>query len=103
MSPHEQRAIELLAGARYGRLAPTRHALPYIAAARHAAGDGHVLIRVHRGWDVHAACDGSVVGYQADNLHTATDSVWAVPLTGTARVVPAPEESDPMFEPLFSF
>ncbi|MDF9814474.1 pyridoxamine 5'-phosphate oxidase family protein [Streptomyces sp. SPB162] len=103
MSPHERRAMALVAAVRYGRLALTRHAMPYIAVARHAVVDDHVLIRVHRGWGVHGACDGSVVGYQTDNLHAAADSVWAVHLTGTARVVTAPEDPDDMFGPLPSF
>ncbi|MCZ4118017.1 pyridoxamine 5'-phosphate oxidase family protein [Streptomyces sp. H39-S7] len=103
MSPQERRAIELVAGARYGRLALSRHAMPYIAVTRHVVVDEHVLIRAHRGSGVHSACDGSVVGYQADNLDTATDFVWSVHLTGTARVVPAPRNPGRMFEPLPSF
>lgn len=100
--------MALVATVRYGRLALSRHAMPYIAVARHAVVDDHLLIRVHRGWGVHGACDGSVVGYQADNLHTAADSVWAVHVTGTARVVPphrapAPDGPDDVFGPLPSF
>lgn len=103
MSPHERHAIELVAGVRHGRLALSRHAMPYIAVARHAVVDGHLLIRVHHGSGVHRASDGSVVGYQADNLDAATDSVWSVHLTGTARVVPAPRNPGQMFGPLPSF
>lgn len=103
MSPQERRAIELVAAVRYGRLALSRHAMPYIAVARHVVVEDHVLIRLHRGWDIHGACDGSVVGYQADNLNTVTDSIWAVHLTGTARVIPAPENADEIFGPLPSF
>ncbi|MDX3236597.1 pyridoxamine 5'-phosphate oxidase family protein [Streptomyces sp. ME03-5709C] len=70
-------ALALLGRVRYGRLALTRGALPYIAVARHVVADGSVLIRTDRSWSV----DGTVVAYQADDLEAG----WAVQFLGTAR------------------
>lgn len=70
-------ALALLERVRYGRLALTRGALPYIAVARHVVADGSVLIRTERSWGV----EGTVVAYQADDL----DAGWAVQFLGTAE------------------
>ncbi|MFJ4987342.1 pyridoxamine 5'-phosphate oxidase family protein [Streptomyces sp. NPDC088732] len=82
-------ALALLGKARYGRLALTRRALPYIAVARHVVHDGAVLIRTRRAWGV----DGTVVAYQADDVEAG----WAVQFLGTARAFEPSEEQRALF------
>lgn len=90
MASDEARAIELLKGTPYGRIASSRHAMPLITVARHIVVDRSVLLRVHRGHGCHSAFDGSVVAYEADNIGAAgggrTD-VWSVQFVGQARLV----------------
>ncbi|MFE3942579.1 pyridoxamine 5'-phosphate oxidase family protein [Streptomyces sp. NPDC059118] len=115
MSSEELQAIELLARVRYGRLATSMRALPFLSVARHVVIDGRVVLRMHSGFGYHTACDGTVVAYGADNFDTAdpegsspegsspegsspegsgpegsgpgSDELWAVQFTGTAQIV----------------
>ncbi|AXK31708.1 pyridoxamine 5'-phosphate oxidase family protein [Streptomyces armeniacus] len=92
MPTEQDRAIELLRTTPYGRIAMSRHALPFITVARHIVAGRSVLLRLHRGFGYHRACDGNVVAYEADNMHRGGD-VWAVQLVGTARLAePGPAE-----------
>ncbi|MCX4730975.1 pyridoxamine 5'-phosphate oxidase family protein [Streptomyces sp. NBC_01363] len=100
MSSEELQAIELLGRVRYGRLATSMRALPFLSVARHVVIDGRVVLRMHSGFGYHNACDGTVVAYGADNFDAAGPGVdgpgvdgdlWAVQFTGTAEIVhPAP-------------
>ncbi|MFE4449067.1 hypothetical protein [Streptomyces sp. NPDC056796] len=63
------RAIALLGSVRYGRLAMSMRALPFLAVARHLVIEGRVVLRMHRGLGFHESCDGSVVAYGADNFN----------------------------------
>ncbi|WP_405714510.1 MULTISPECIES: pyridoxamine 5'-phosphate oxidase family protein [unclassified Streptomyces] len=95
MSSEELQAIELLGRVRYGRLATSMRALPFLSVARHVVIDGHVVLRMHSGFGYHNACDGTVVAYGADNFDTAVPGgggdLWAVQFTGTAEIVhPSP-------------
>ncbi|MGV9311028.1 pyridoxamine 5'-phosphate oxidase family protein [Streptomyces sp. NPDC003691] len=107
------RAIELLGRVSFGRLATSMRAMPFVAPARHIVHDGAVLIRIHRGFGYHRACNGSVVAYGADSFHHGGRSVWSVQFIGTARIVcptaeeqrlfgAEPEQADgEPFEPVF--
>ncbi|MEV6330325.1 pyridoxamine 5'-phosphate oxidase family protein [Streptomyces sp. NPDC051909] len=93
MSIEEIRAIELLNRVAYGRLATSMRAMPFVAPARHVVAGGRVLIRLHRGLGYHRACNGSVVAYGADNLHSGEEHLWSVQFTGTAEIIePTAEE-----------
>ncbi|MFJ7195854.1 MULTISPECIES: pyridoxamine 5'-phosphate oxidase family protein [unclassified Streptomyces] len=104
MSSEELQAIELLARVRYGRLATSMRALPFLSVARHVVIDGRVVLRMHSGFGYHNACDGTVVAYGADNFSTAgpggagpggDGDLWAVQFTGTAEIVhPAPGQRE---------
>ncbi|MFC5073152.1 pyridoxamine 5'-phosphate oxidase family protein [Kitasatospora cinereorecta] len=92
----ELRAIELLGRVRYGQLATSMRALPFLAVARHLVIEGRIVLRTHRGLGCHESCDGSVVAYGADNFGspavTAPDGFededpWAVQVTGLAEIV----------------
>lgn len=97
----EVRAIELLRDTRHGRLALSQHALPFVTLAWHIVVDHAVLLRVHRGFDYHRACDGNVVAYEADNLGTEEGrDVWSVQCVGVARNVEPTAEELAAFGPL---
>lgn len=117
MSTEELRAVELLGRVPYGRVATSMRALPFLAAARHIVVNGRVVLRMHRGFGYHQACQGSVVAYGADNFHTdaaeGTDGHWSVQFVGTCESVepstaelelfgPAPHFVDgELFDPVY--
>jgi hypothetical protein len=87
MSTEELRAIELLGRVSYGRLATSMRAMPFVASARHIVAGGRVVVRIHRGFGYHRACNGSVVAYGADDFHADGKTMWSVQFTGTAQIV----------------
>ncbi|MEU8830143.1 pyridoxamine 5'-phosphate oxidase family protein [Streptomyces sp900116325] len=98
----EVRAIELIRRVRYGRLATTRRALPFLAVARHLVIDGRVVLRMHSGLGHHESCDGTVVAYGVDNFDTAatgedSGALWSVQFTGPAEVVHPTKEQRTRF------
>ncbi|AZK95270.1 MULTISPECIES: pyridoxamine 5'-phosphate oxidase family protein [Streptomyces] len=107
------RAIDLLGRVSFGRLATSMRAMPFVAPARHIVNDGGVVLRIHRGFGYHRACNGSVVAYGADSFDRGGRSVWSVQFIGTARIVcptdeelllfgAEPEQADgEPFEPVF--
>lgn len=103
-SPHpsdELHAFELLGRVRYGRLATSMRALPFLAVARHLVIEGRVVLRMHRGLGYHESCDGSVIAYGADNFNARTDNtsddedLWSVQFTGPAEILhPTPGQRE---------
>ncbi|MFJ4841954.1 pyridoxamine 5'-phosphate oxidase family protein [Streptomyces sp. NPDC088746] len=95
----KRRAIELLGSVRYGRLAMSMRALPFLAVARHLVVEGGVVLRMHRGLGFHESCDGSVVAYGADNFNSPASGgaadLWSVQFTGPAEIVePASDQRE---------
>ncbi|MEO3972702.1 pyridoxamine 5'-phosphate oxidase family protein [Streptomyces sp. CAU 1734] len=86
-------ALGLLARVSYGRLATSMRAMPFVAPARHVVRADGVVVRIHRGFGYHRACNGSVVAYEADNFHSGGKAMWSVQFTGMARIV-EPAEDD---------
>ncbi|TXL91688.1 pyridoxamine 5'-phosphate oxidase family protein [Streptomyces sp. IB2014 016-6] len=99
MSTDDLRAIELLTRVRYGRVATSMRAMPFVAPARHIVADDRVVLRMHRGMGYHQACSGSVVAYGADNFHSGGPDLWAVQFTGTANMVRPTEDQLELFGP----
>ncbi|MGR8009416.1 pyridoxamine 5'-phosphate oxidase family protein [Streptomyces hypolithicus] len=99
MSSEEPRAIELLCRVRCGRVAMSMQALPFLAIARHVVADGHVLLRMHSGYNHHQACNGSVVAYGADNLNSGDSALWSVQFTGTAEIFEPSAAEPELFGP----
>ncbi|MFB7308818.1 pyridoxamine 5'-phosphate oxidase family protein [Streptomyces sp. NPDC056192] len=102
----EVRAIELIRRVRYGRLATSRRALPFLAVARHLVIDGRVVLRMHSGLGHHESCDGTVVAYGVDNFDAVatgegggedSGALWSVQFTGPAAVVHPTEEQRTRF------
>jgi len=102
MPTDEQLAFELLSRTAYGRVASSMRALPFLAAARHIVVDGRLLLRMHRGYDYHQACVGSVVAYGADNLNEASarDGRWTVQLIGLCAAVEPTDTALDRFGPV---
>ncbi|MEV3989763.1 pyridoxamine 5'-phosphate oxidase family protein [Streptomyces sp. NPDC049837] len=92
-------AIELLGRVRYGRVATSMRAMPFMAPARHILVDGGVVLRMHSGLGCHQVCDGGVVAYGADNLNSGADVLWSVQVTGTAQVIEPSEREVALFGP----
>ncbi|MFG2587736.1 pyridoxamine 5'-phosphate oxidase family protein [Streptomyces sp. NBC_01166] len=95
----KRRAIELLGSVRYGRLAMSMRALPFLAVARHLVVEGGVVLRMHRGLGFHESCDGSVIAYGADNFNSpasgGAEDLWSVQFTGPAEIVePASDQRE---------
>ncbi|MGW1813404.1 pyridoxamine 5'-phosphate oxidase family protein [Streptomyces sp. NPDC002125] len=84
-------AMELLGSVRYGRLAMSMRALPFLAVARHLVIEERVVLRMHRGLGFHESCDGSVIAYGADNFNSpapgGAKDLWSVQFTGPAEIV----------------
>ncbi|MFB8440338.1 pyridoxamine 5'-phosphate oxidase family protein [Streptomyces niveus] len=99
MSTDDLRAIDLLGRVRYGRVATSMRAMPFVAPARHIVKDDNVVLRMHRGMGYHRACSGSVVAYGADNFHTGEPDLWSVQFTGTASMIRPTTDELALFGP----
>ncbi|MFE3591988.1 pyridoxamine 5'-phosphate oxidase family protein [Streptomyces niveus] len=99
MSTDDLRAIDLLGRVRYGRVATSMRAMPFVAPARHIVKDEIVVLRMHRGMGYHRACSGSVVAYGADNFHTGEPDLWSVQFTGTASMIRPTADELALFGP----
>lgn len=98
-SSDTSRAMELLGSVRYGRLAMSMRALPFLAVARHLVIEGSVVLRMHRGLGFHESCDGSVIAYGADNFNSPASGpvqdLWSVQFTGPAEIIrPAADQRE---------
>ncbi|GGO84595.1 pyridoxamine 5'-phosphate oxidase family protein [Wenjunlia tyrosinilytica] len=90
--------LSLLSRARYGRLGASRRALPSIVPMRHVVSGGTVLLRTHRPWGHHTACDGAVVAFEAGHFDPAAhEAAWTVQVIGPARVVDPSREERALF------
>ncbi|MEU5160197.1 pyridoxamine 5'-phosphate oxidase family protein [Streptomyces sp. NPDC020875] len=92
-------AIDLLGRVWFGRLATSMRAMPFVAPARHIVHHGSVVLRIHRGFGYHRACNGSVVAYGADSFDRGGRNVWSVQFIGTARIVCPTDEERRLFGP----
>ncbi len=88
----EDESWQLLASVSLGRIVFTMNALPAIRPVNHLADDKTIIIRSHLGAALveHAADDGAVVCYEADELDPVRHSGWSVIATGEARLVREP-------------
>jgi hypothetical protein len=98
--PEREEALTLLPSIRYGRVAMSKHALPFVTVARHLVDGESVLIRIHRGFDYHSALDGNVVAFEAGNVESGASEVWSVQFVGQARLIEPTEEHLRRFGPL---
>ncbi|MEU6849409.1 pyridoxamine 5'-phosphate oxidase family protein [Actinacidiphila alni] len=87
----ETEALRLLAGATWGRVIFTHHALPAVRPVNHVLHDGHIVIRTHSGAAIlRPAGTGEVVAYESDLMDESDRTGWSVTVTGTATLVSDP-------------
>lgn len=82
----------LLGSVSLGRVVFTMRAMPAIRPVNHLVDGETVVIRSHLGAAIvgHAADDGAVVCYEADQLDPVRHTGWSVIVTGFARLVREP-------------
>lgn len=86
-------ALALLAGAGYGRVVFTQHAMPAIRPVNHLIDDNHIIIRTRLSAALSTAVrtPDPVVAYQADAIDAASHLGWSVVVTGLARPITDPD------------
>lgn len=97
-------ALSLLAGAAFGRIIFTDHAMPAVRLVSHLVDEPDIVIRNHYGVaitrgepDGHEGSgeegrNGIVVAYAADEIDSVDGPRWSVVVTGTATVVRGPRD-----------
>ena len=88
----EEESWQLLGGVSLGRVVFTMKAMPAIRPVNHLVDEKTIIIRSHLGAAIvsHAADDGAVVCYEADELDPVRHTGWSVIVTGMARLVREP-------------
>ncbi|MEV4223336.1 pyridoxamine 5'-phosphate oxidase family protein [Nonomuraea sp. NPDC049725] len=92
----EAEALRLLAGVPFGRIVFTRQALPAVRPVNHLVVDGRVVIRSSPGTILssHVAVPEAVVAFEADDLDGHARLGWSVIVTGVARLLTDPAETE---------
>jgi nitroimidazol reductase NimA-like FMN-containing flavoprotein (pyridoxamine 5'-phosphate oxidase superfamily) len=96
----ESESWQLLRSVSIGRVVFTQRAMPAIRPVNHYVDTGNIIIiRTHVGAAIASraagspgASDGSVVCYEADDIHPERHTGWSVIVTGLARLVTDPDE-----------
>jgi len=88
----EEESWALLGSVPLGRVVFTMKAMPAIRPVNHLVDGKTVTIRSHLGAAIvgHAAGDGAVVCYEADDIDPVRHTGWSVIVTGMARLVREP-------------
>lgn len=93
-------ALRLLAGAPFGRIVFTEKALPAIRPVNHVYNGHDIIIRTREGAALTNAASGPsprmgvVVAYEVDQIDPDTRAGWSVVVTGYAKVVVDPDETE---------
>jgi len=77
--------LRLLGGAAVGRIAGTLGALPVVLPLRYALDGDAIVFEAEPGTTIDLVSSGSVVAFEADNLHERGHSSWTVMVIGVAR------------------
>lgn len=85
----DEESWELLGSVELGRVVFTMKAMPAIRPVNHLVDNKTIIIRSHLGAAIvgHAAGDGAVVCYEADELDPDRHTGWSVIVTGRACLV----------------
>jgi hypothetical protein len=84
--------LELLGGARLGRLGLSLGALPTILPINFRLVDDRIGFRTGAGTKLDAATNRSVVAFEVDDIDPLWHSGWSVVVTGLAHEVTDPED-----------
>ena len=79
--------LRLLGDNGLGRIAATSGALPVVLPVGYAMDGESIVIETGRGTTLGFATAGSVVAFEADNLHEHGHSGWTVMVTGIAEEI----------------
>jgi uncharacterized protein len=94
--PREQltmaECLRLLASVQVGRIVYTTRALPAVDLVYFAVDEGDIVIRTGSDSALAAATHHTVVGFQADEVDTATGRGWSVMAVGRSREVTDPHD-----------
>lgn len=91
-----RQALDLLAGASFGRIVFTQDALPAVRPVNHLLDDGRIIVRTRLSSGLGTATRSSrgadvVVAYEADKLDERRRCGWSVVVTGLATVLSDPD------------
>ena len=89
---NRRQCLDLLQGVRVGRLVFTEDALPAIQPVNFRMWRDDVVIRVAGGAKLAAACENSVVAFEADELDADLRSGWSVTVVGHAQPISAVDD-----------
>jgi nitroimidazol reductase NimA-like FMN-containing flavoprotein (pyridoxamine 5'-phosphate oxidase superfamily) len=84
--------LDLLGGARLGRVGITLGALPTILPINYRLVDERIIFRTSAGTKLDAATCNAVVAFEVDEVDPLWHTGWSVVVTGLAREVTDPEE-----------
>lgn len=90
--------LELLGGARVGRIVYTERALPAIRPVYFALHDNHVVIRTSGIGALTSSAHGAVVAFEADQFSEVPRGAWSVTIIGRAREVTDSEQLGELVE-----
>jgi nitroimidazol reductase NimA-like FMN-containing flavoprotein (pyridoxamine 5'-phosphate oxidase superfamily) len=94
--PREQLAaaecLRLLASVPVGRIVYTRRAMPAVELVNYAIDGGDIVIRTDAGGSLADATHHTVVGFEADEVDTATGRGWSVMAVGRSQEVTDPHD-----------
>lgn len=80
-----EQCLELLGGARLGRIAVTIGAVPAIFPVHYRLLEGQIVFSTGKGTNLHTASANTVVAFEVDEVDAAWTSGWSVLVVGVAR------------------
>lgn len=84
--------LQLLGGARLGRVGVTFGALPTILPINFRLVDERIVFRTGLGTKLDAATSNAIVAFEVDEMDPLWHTGWSVVVTGLAHEVTSPEE-----------
>ena len=85
--------LELLTGARIGRVVYTSAAMPAAQPVTYRIDGDDIIFRTDRGSALDLAAGDAVVAFEADNIDVDTQDGWSVLAVGHAHGSPTPNGS----------
>ena len=84
--------LALLGSVPMGRVGISINALPLVLPVNFVVVDGDVVFRTVMGTKFHAASEGAVLAFEADDWEPSGNSGWSVAIQGKSAVVTDPIE-----------
>lgn len=87
-----EESLVLLSTVPVGRVVFTDRALPAVLPVNFVLHDSTIVFRTGAGSKLAAATRETIVAFEADSFHEATETGWSVTVVGPARRVEDPDE-----------